>query len=150
MSQQLFQNLMGHSDLSIFPQDLLSGYTPAEIREAISHLVANKNIPMAEALSAAAITLYPESEDVLAISSLVAMLSESWDESVVYLRKLIEVQGDRSPVTTHLMLVRALRCSLEPAEAMNAVITAHEKFPENKELEAEFKALSAQFGLLED
>jgi hypothetical protein len=87
---------------------------------------------------------------VLAIASLVAMLSESWDESVAHLKKLIAVQGDRSPVTTHLMLVRALRCSLEPAEAMSAVIAAHEKFPDNKELEAEFKALSAQFGLLEE
>jgi hypothetical protein len=150
MSQQLFQNLMGHSDLSIFPQELLNHYSPAEIRETISHLVANKNVPMAEALSAAAISLYPESEDVLAIASLVAMLSESWDESVSHLRKLISVQGDRSPVTTHLMLVRALRCSLEPAEALNAVIAAHEKFPESKELETEFKALSAQFGMLED
>jgi hypothetical protein len=44
------------------------------------------------------------------------------------------------------MFIRALRCALEPAAALSAVMLAHEQYPNHPELEAEFKALSEMLG----
>ena len=104
---------------------MVSKYSPTEIRETISKLVADSNLNMAFALSQAGLALYPDSEDVLAIAGLLAMLKEDWVESAAILNHLIEVQGDRTPVTTHIMFIRALRCALEPAAALSAVMLAH-------------------------
>jgi hypothetical protein len=126
--------------------NVVSKYSPTEIRETISKLVADSNLNMAFALSQAGLALYPDSEDVLAIASLLAMLKEDWVESAAILNHLIEVQGDRTPVTTHIMFIRALRCALEPAAALSAVMLAHEQYPNHPELEKEFQALSEMLG----
>ena len=126
--------------------NVVSKYSPTEIRETISKLVADSNLNMAFALSQAGLALYPNSEDVLAIAGLLAMLKEDWVESAAILNHLIEVQGDRTPVTTHIMFIRALRCALEPAAALSAVMLAHEQYPNHPELEKEFQALSEMLG----
>jgi hypothetical protein len=126
--------------------NVVSKYSPTEIRETISKLVADSNLNMAFALSQAGLALYPDSEDVLAIAGLLAMLKEDWVESAAILNHLIEVQGDRTPVTTHIMFIRALRCALEPAAALSAVMLAHEQYPNHPELEKEFQALSEMLG----
>ena len=126
--------------------NVVSKYSPTEIRETISKLVADSNLNMAFALSQAGLALYPDSEDVLAIAGLLAMLKEDWVESSAILNHLIEVQGDRTPVTTHIMFIRALRCALEPAAALSAVMLAHEQYPNHPELEKEFQALSEMLG----
>ena len=126
--------------------NVVSKYSPTEIRETISKLVADSNLNMAFALSQAGLALYPDREDVLAIAGLLAMLKEDWVESAAILNHLIEVQGDRTPVTTHIMFIRALRCALEPAAALSAVMLAHEQYPNHPELEKEFQALSEMLG----
>ena len=126
--------------------NVVSKYSPTEIRETISKLVADSNLNMAFALSQAGLALYPDSEDVLAIAGLLAMLKEDWVESAAILNHLIEVQGDRTPVTTHIMFIRALRCALEPAAALSAVMLAHEQYSNHPELEKEFQALSEMLG----
>ena len=45
------------------------------------------------------------------------------------------------------MLVRALRCNLEYAEALSICIDAHEKHPGHPDIDAEFKVLTSILGL---
>ena len=125
---------------------VVTKYSPREIRETISRLVAEEQIDLAAALAEAGLALYPKSEDVLAISGLLAMLREDWQYSVSILNELLAVQGDKAPITSHLMFIRALRCTLEPAAALSAVMLAHEHFPNHPELTVEFEAVSKQLG----
>jgi hypothetical protein len=126
--------------------DVVSKYSPSEIRETISKLVAEDQLDLANALGEAGLALYPESEDILAIAGLLGMLREDWGYSVGIFNELLMVQGDHAPVTTHLMFIRSLRCLLEPAAALSAVMIAHEHYPNHPELEEEFRQISAQLG----
>jgi tetrahydromethanopterin S-methyltransferase subunit B len=149
MNTNLYREIIESKNLHFSAEssgNVVSKYSPSEIRETISKLVAEDNLDMAFALSQAGLALYPDSEDVLAIAGLLAMLKEDWVESAAILNHLIEVQGDRTPVTTHVMFIRALRCALEPAAALSAVMLAHEQYPNHPELEREFKALSEMLG----
>ena len=71
----------------------VSSYSPQEIREAISGLVAEHKTILAEALVEAGLALYPESEDILAIASLMAMQRQDWGQAASLLRSLIDQQG---------------------------------------------------------
>lgn len=137
-------------DISFLDEDRFSKYAPAEIRETISNLVAEHKYALADAVASSGLAMHPDSEDILAISSLLAMLRENWQESAEHLEHLIEVQGPNAPITSHVMLVKALRCAVEPARALSAVIRAHEHYPRHPELEREFEQLSSQLGLLQE
>ena len=50
-------------------------FSPSEIREAIQSLVATEQLELANALGDAAMCLHPHSEDILAITSLLAMMN---------------------------------------------------------------------------
>ena len=65
----------------MIPQEV-SSYSPQEIREAISGLVAEHKTILAEALVEAGLAL-PESEDILAIASLMAMQRQDWGQSCI-------------------------------------------------------------------
>ena len=149
MNTNLYREIIESKNLHFSAEssgNVVSKYSPSEIRETISKLVTEDNQDMAFALSQAGLALYPDSEDVLAIAGLLAMLKEDWVESAAILNHLIEVQGDRTPVTTHIMFIRALRCALEPAAALSAVMLAHEQYPNHPELEKEFQVLSEMLG----
>ena len=150
MNTNLYREILASKNLSFTTESdgrIVSKYSPTEIRQTISALVSENRMDLAYALSQSGLALYPDSEDVLAISGLLAMLKEDWVESAAILNHLIELQGDRAPVTTHIMFVRALRCALEPAAALSAVMLAHEQYPNHPELEKEFVALTEMLGL---
>ncbi len=125
----------------------VSSYSPQEIREAISGLVAEHKTILAEALVEAGLALYPESEDILAIASLMAMQRQDWGQASSLLRSLIDQQGVNATPYSYIMLVRALRCNLEYAEALSICIDAHEKHPNHPDIDAEFKVLTSILGL---
>jgi hypothetical protein len=150
MQTNLYREILDSKNLKISAEAgerVVSKYSPEEIRETISKLVSEEKTDLAFALSQSGLALYPDSEDVLAIAGLLAMLKEDWVESAAILNHLIEIQADRTPVTTHIMFIRALRCALEPAAALSAVMLAHEQYPNHPELEKEFLALSEMLGL---
>ena len=150
MNNNLYREILASKNLSFTTESdgrIVSKYSPTEIRQTISALVSENRMDLAYALSQSGLALYPDSEDVLAISGLLAMLKEDWVESAAILNHLIELQGERAPVTTHIMFVRALRCALEPAAALSAVMLAHEQYPNPPELEKEFVALTEMLGL---
>jgi len=116
-------------------------FSPAEIRETIQSLVANEQLDLASALGDAGLSIYPHSEDMLAICSLLSMTNQNWQEAVELMEELMAKQGDNTPPFTFVMMVRALRCNLEPARALEVVRKALEIYPGQLELVAEKLAL---------
>jgi hypothetical protein len=119
----------------------VSHYNPTEIREAIQQLVANDNNDLAYALGDAGISLYPNNEDMLAINGLLAIMRQDWRLGVDYLEDLMTLQGELTQPFTYVMLVRALRCNLDPARALEVVRRGLKAYPEHTDLMAESVSL---------
>jgi NAD(P)-dependent dehydrogenase (short-subunit alcohol dehydrogenase family) len=98
--------------------------------------------PLAQALAEAGLALYPFSEDILAISSLLAITREDWPLAVEILEDLISVQNDRVQPMTYQMLARALACNLDVAEAHQVLETALQIWPNDATLIQERNAMA--------
>ena len=125
----------------------VSRFSPEEFRVAIQALMAEDRDALAYALGDAGLALYPESEDILAITSLLAVVREDWPQAVDLLRQLIDQQGEVATVFTHSMLIRSLRCNLDIADAFEAAGVALARFPEHPEILKEYDALAEAMGL---
>ena len=112
-------------------------FTPTEIRESIQTLVATEQIDLANALGDAGLSLYPHSEDILAITGLLAVMKQDWSMGVELLTELKHLQGENTQPFTYVMLVRALRCNLDPAQAYSVVNEGLSFYPDHAELLAE-------------
>ena len=112
-------------------------FTPTEIRESIQTLVATEQIDLANALGDAGLSLYPQSEDILAITGLLAIMKQDWSMGVELLTELKTLQGENTQPFTYVMLVRALRCNLDPAQAYSVVNEGLTFYPDHAELQAE-------------
>ena len=112
-------------------------FTPSEIRESIQTLVATEQIDLANALGDAGLSLYPHSEDILAITGLLAIMKQDWSMGVELLTELKHLQGENTQPFTFVMLVRALRCNLDPAQAYSVVNEGLSFYPDHAELIAE-------------
>ena len=115
----------------------VSRFKPAEIREAIQTLVTEGKDGLAIALGDAGLSLYPDSEDILAITGLLALMRQEWSLAVELMDQLRDVQQDKTPPFTYVMLVRALRCNLDPVRALEVVNEGLAKYPDQIELAAE-------------
>ena len=134
----LIQELMNQSISStVLTPSLVKRFSPAEIRETIQSLVATEQIELANALGDAGLSLYPQSEDILAITRLLAIMNQDWTLAVELMEELLEIQAGNTPAFTYVMFVRALRCNLDPARAYAVVCQGLEKYPEQVELQAE-------------
>ena len=134
----LIQELMNQSAVGgLLNAAVVKRFSPAEIRETIQSFVATEQLDLANALGDAGLSLYPHSEDLLAITSLLAMMNQDWSLAVELLEELTEIQGEATPPFTYVMFVRALRCNLDPARALEVAREGLEKFPEQVELLAE-------------
>jgi len=138
----LIQELINQANVGgLFQPEQVKRFTPIEIREAIQSLVATEQMELAYALGAAGLSIHPQSEDMLAINGLLAMMRREWSTSVEYLQELMDLQGNNTQAFTFVMMVRALRCNLDPARAMHVVRQGLAAFPEQLELVAEKLAL---------
>ena len=129
LSQAVYGQMLSVRDVSQF--------SAAEIRQTMADLVAVNRVDLANALAAAGQSLYPESEDILAITGLLALMRQEWTLSVELLESLKSIQGENTPPFTYVMLVRALRCNLEPVRALAVVNEGLRKYPDQIELTAE-------------
>ena len=125
----------------------MSRFTPEEFRTAIQALMGEGRDALAYALGDAGLALYPESEDILAITSLLAVVREDWPQAVDLLKQLIDMQGEGATVFTYSMLIRSLRCNLDLADAFEVCGTALALFPSHPELLKEYDALADALGL---
>jgi hypothetical protein len=134
----LIQELMNQAAVGgLFDTQVIKRFSPAEIRESIQSLVATEQLDLANALGDAGLSLYPHSEDILAITGLLAMMNQDWQLSVELLDELMQLQGQNTQPFTFVMLVRALRCNLDPVRALAVARHGLSIYPEQLELQAE-------------
>jgi hypothetical protein len=119
----------------------VSQFSAAEIRQTMADLVATNRIDLANALAAAGQSLYPESEDILAISALLAEIQQDWTGAEELLRKLVDTQGAAATPFTWRHLIRVLRCQFEPGKALLVAQEAMLAHPTDKTLSDELLAL---------
>jgi hypothetical protein len=134
----LIQELMNQAAVGgLLNPSMIKRFSPAEIRETIQSLVATEQFELANALGDAGMSLHPHSEDMLAICSLLAMMNQDWPLAVELIEELVDIQGATTPPFTYVMYVRALRCNLDPARALEVVRQGLATYPDQLELLAE-------------
>ena len=124
----------------------VSEFTPLDFRLAIANQVEKDNLPMAEALGEAGLSLYPDAEDVLVMAALLAELREDWVAADEYLEQLVERQKQATPPTTWRHWIRVLRCNGEPAKAFATARKALAHYPEDAALRSEYLDLLVWLG----
>lgn len=138
----LIQELMNQAAVGgLLNAQAIQRFSPAEIRETIQSLVATEQFELANALGDAGMSLHPHSEDILAITSLLAMMNQDWPLAVELMDELMAIQGSNTPPFTYVMLVRALRCNLDPMRALAVARDGLALYPEQLELQAELLSL---------
>jgi len=115
----------------------LSRYTPTEICQTIQTLMRDGQDEFAYLMGEAALNLYPYSEDILAVTGLLASARQDWSLAVELLEELKRMQGTNSPVLTFVLLTKSLRCNLDPARALEVVEEGLKYFPDHEELLSE-------------
>jgi hypothetical protein len=137
--QNAMQHLVATQSLNLKE---ISRFTPADFRVGIQWLVSEDQNDMAQALAEAGLALFPLSEDILAISGLLAMTREDWPLAIELLQDLVTLQKDKVQPMTCQMLARALACNLDIAEAHQVLDQAMKLWPNNPELEQEKSAMT--------
>jgi len=138
--QQAMQQLVSEQSLNLKE---VSRFTPVDFRLGIQWLVAQDKPDLAQALAEAGLALYPLSEDILAISGLLAITREDWSLAIEILQDLVALQDNRVQPMTYQMLARALACNLDAAEAHQVLEVALKKWPNDATLLQERNALAA-------
>ena len=133
----LSQAAIGH----MLSEREVSHFSAAEIRQTMADLVAADQIPLANALAAAGQSLYPESEDILAICALLAEIQKDWTTAEQLLTQLLTQQGEHATAFTWRHLIRVLRCQCEPGKALQVAKQAMAAYPGDAVLTDEFLAL---------
>ena len=122
-------------------EDASPNLTTPRIREAIAVLFGQGRSELAAAVGEAAISLYPYSEDILVMCSLMAEAQQDWEKAEKLLVRLIEVQGADAPAVTWLHLLRVLRCQGKVADATMVADFASTRHQEDKALSEEIASL---------
>jgi len=138
----LIQELMNQAHVGgLLQPEQIKRFSPSEIREAIQTLVATEQIDLAYALGDAGLSIHPHSEDMLAINGLLSLMQQNWSAAVEQLGELMQLQGENTQAFTYVMMVRALRCNLDPARALQVARQGLKSYPDQLELVAESLAL---------
>ena len=137
--QNAMQHLVASQSLNLKE---ISRFTPSDFRLGIQWLVSEDQNDMAQALAEAGLALFPLSEDILAISGLLAITRQDWPLAIELLQDLVTLQKDNVQPMTCQMLARALACNLDIAEAHQVLDQAMKLWPNNTELEQEKSAIT--------
>ena len=137
--QNAMQHLVDSQSLNLKE---ISRFSPSDFRLGIQWLVSEDQNDMAQALAEAGLALFPLSEDILAISGLLAITRSDWPLAIELLQDLVTLQKDNVQPMTCQMLARALACNLDIAEAHQVLDQAMKLWPNNLELEQEKSAMT--------
>ena len=137
--QNAMQHLVASQSLNLKE---ISRFSPSDFRLGIQWLVSEDQNDMAQALAEAGLALFPLSEDILAISGLLAITRQDWPLAIELLQDLVTLQKDKVQPMTCQMLARALACNLDIAEAHQVLDQAMKLWPNNLELEQEKSAIT--------
>jgi hypothetical protein len=119
----------------------VSQFSAEEIRQTIASLVSGGRMDSADALSAAGLSLYPDSEDILAASALLSEIKLDWKTAEELLSHLMTVQGDKVKPVTWLHLIRVIRCQSEFGRALLKAKQALAACPNDPALQGELLSL---------
>lgn len=119
----------------------VSKFSAVEIRETIASLVSGGHMDLADALSAAGLSLYPDSEDILACSALLSETKLEWKTAEELLSHLMTLQGDAVQPITWLHLIRVIRCQSEFGRALLKAKQAVASCPNDESLQDELLSL---------
>ncbi len=127
-------------------QEILKGYeigkmSPAQVRQNVAALIADEKTEVAVALCEAALAIYPNEQDILAVYALVCEIKQDWTTAEQCLVQLIQAQGADSTAQSWLHLVRVLHCQNKWEDAWIAVSFALSKFPTDSMLAQEMHAI---------
>jgi hypothetical protein len=138
----LLSDMLSQSDTGQYltPRQV-SKFSAAEIRQTIASLVSGGHMDLADALSAAGLSLYPDSEDILAISALLSEIKLDWKSAEELLSHLMTVQADAVKPLTWLHLIRVIRCQSEFSRALLKAKQAVATYPNEQALQDEFLSL---------
>jgi hypothetical protein len=138
----LLSDMLSQSDTGQYltPRQV-SKFSAAEIRQTIASLVSGGHMDLADALSAAGLSLYPDSEDILAISALLSEIKLDWKSAEELLSHLMTVQADAVKPLTWLHLIRVIRCQSEFSRALLKAKQAVATCPNEQALQDEFLSL---------
>ena len=92
ISTQLNEEAAAFVNRSKMPD--ISRFTPEDFRLRITDQIRNDNMPMAEALGEAGLSLFPNSQDVLAIVALLSEIKQDWTGAEQLLEKLKKKQNE--------------------------------------------------------
>jgi tetratricopeptide (TPR) repeat protein len=137
--QNAMQHLVDSQSLNLKE---ISRFSPSDFRLGIQWLVSEDQNDMAQALAEAGLALFPLSEDILAISGLLAITRQDWPLAIELLQDLVTLQKDNVQPMTCQMLARALACNLDIAEAHQVLDQAMKLWPNNTELEQGKRAMT--------
>jgi tetratricopeptide (TPR) repeat protein len=142
--QQSMQQLMQSQEMDVqVVAKEVSHFSPIDFRMGIQWLVTQNQEDLAQALAEAGLSLYPQSEDILAMAGLLAMSRQDWELAIELLQDLIAVQHDLTQPMTFQMLARALACNLDLAEAHLVIDKALRIWPTHPLILQEKLAMSA-------
>ena len=142
----LAQSLLSAGTDHLTGLNMVSRFSSQDVREAISALVAQDKLALADALCEAGLSLHPGDENILSMAALMANLHQDWARSEQYLRELMAVQGSGATEFTWNLLVRVLRCQAEPIEALNMAKAGLTYYTESADLRREVAELEDMFG----
>jgi uncharacterized protein HemY len=142
----LAQSLLSAGTDHLTGLNMVSRFSSQDVREAISALVAQDKLALADALCEAGLSLHPGDENILSMAALMANLHQDWARSEQYLRELMAVQGSSATEFTWNLLVRVLRCQAEPIEALSIAKAGLMHYPESTDLRREVAELEDMFG----
>jgi hypothetical protein len=129
---QLMQTLLSNAAYGrMLPEREISQFSAAQIRESIAELVRADNLALADALLDAGLSLYPDSEDILAIGALLAEVKVNWARAKVLMQRLMDLQGDQATPMVWMHWVRILRCNHDYHQALHDTARALKHYPEH-------------------
>ena len=138
----LLSDILSQSDTGQYlTRRQVSQFSAEEIRQTIASLVSGGHMDSADALSAAGLSLYPDSEDILAASALLSEIKLDWKMAEELLSHLMTVQGDKVKPVTWLHLIRVIRCQSEFGRALLKAKQALAACPNDPALQGELLSL---------
>lgn len=138
----LLSDMLSHADKGQYlTHRHVSKFSAQEIRQTIAGLVSDGQMDLADALSAAGLSIYPDSEDILAISALLSEIKLDWKSAEELLSHLMTLQGDTAQPMTWLHLIRVIRCQSEFGRALLKAKQAVATCPNDPALQEEFLSL---------
>ncbi len=144
ISTQLNEEAAAFVNCSKMPD--ISRFTPEDFRLRITDQIRNDNMPMAEALGEAGLSLFANSLDVLAIVALLSEIKQDWTGAEQLLEKLIKMQNELSPPATWQHWIRVLRCNGKPFEALQVSEKSLRLHPGHENLVMESQSLKDWIG----